>query len=206
MELKKVVEKEMAATQLAMSELNWTQPKVYADWLSQTYYFVAHTTRLLGLAAGVARLDQQDYHEQFVYHLKEEHGHEKLAESDLKALGESKAPERAETRYFYETEFAVIQKAGAVGLFGYMLFLEATAITVGPKIYESISAKYGKKAGRFLAVHAHEDIEHVEVTLKTLSKASVADQSLICEHLKLSGQNYRALLKAIGLQHGHQAA
>ncbi|MCB0365646.1 MAG: iron-containing redox enzyme family protein [Bdellovibrionaceae bacterium] len=197
MRLNESLTNELKQTTTLIEEINWDAPEVYADWLSQTYHFVRHTTRLLALAAGVASLDQQSYHQQFLYHLKEEYGHEKIALADLKALGLPLRAERPQTQRFYHTTRTLIQSHGPVGLFGYMHFLEALAVHMGPAAYEKVRRTFGSKCGRFLAVHGEEDIKHVEETLKTLADCAEEDMDTILDGLRLAGEQYRSLLAAI---------
>ncbi|MCB0412026.1 MAG: iron-containing redox enzyme family protein [Bdellovibrionales bacterium] len=197
MELKDALSQHVEMTKVVFREMDWADADVYANWLSQTYYFVSHTTRLLALAAGTALLNEQNYHEQFLYHLKEEAGHEKLALNDLKALEKEVSPELSSTKQFYFKEYQLIREVGPIGLFGYMMYLENLAVYAGPGIYEAATKVHGKKAGRFLAVHINEDVEHVEVTLKTLNSIKQTDKDLICSHIEISSENYRNILKQI---------
>ena len=206
MDLKALVQKEIMATTELLDQFPWDDPRAYADWLSQTYHFVSHTTRLLALAAGVARLDQQTYHQQFLYHLKEEYGHEKIALSDLKHLGCPLTPELNETHRFYETVRTLIQSQGPLGLFGYMHFLEALAVHSGPQIFLKVKKHYGDKCGRFLSVHGEEDSKHVEETLKTFEQAPAEDMEIVFEGLQIAGDQYRAILSSLLRTHARQIA
>ncbi len=47
-DLRKVCKAELANTKIL--NLDWENPKLYAEWLAQTYYYAAITTRIIGLA------------------------------------------------------------------------------------------------------------------------------------------------------------
>ena len=61
-----------------LTKMPWDHPHIYANWLTQTYFFVRHTTTFLAILAGKAGHRHPDKHEEYVKHLREESGHEKL--------------------------------------------------------------------------------------------------------------------------------
>lgn len=197
MSLDKALKQEVERTQEVLLGMNWSDRQLYGQWLSQTYHFVRHTTRLLGLAAGSSTLNEQNYHEQFLYHLKEEHGHELLALKDLRSLGLFLGSELPSTRRFYETTYDSIRSNGGVGLFGYMMFLENLAVIVGGKIADQVKPAFGAKSTRFLSVHAHEDIEHTQVTNQLLESAPQTHLQIIANDLVVAGSHYREILNEL---------
>ena len=68
------------------NELPWSNREFYGLWLTQTYHFVRHSTRLVTLASSRLPLDLEGLRRRFVEHAKEEWGHERLAANDLKNL------------------------------------------------------------------------------------------------------------------------
>jgi predicted metal-dependent hydrolase len=136
---------------------------VYGDFLAQTYYYVCHSTRLLGLAAGRCRVDRDALHRRFARHISEETAHERLALDDLNALGLSleRFPELAVTRAFYEAQYYKIEHLDPTALFGYILLLEGVAVSVGPEVYRRVIAAHSSDCAKFLKLHAEEDVDHL---------------------------------------------
>lgn len=206
MDLRSQLNDQIQITSQLFAQFPWDVRPAYADWLSQTYHFVRHSTRLLALAAAVAKLDQQDSHERMVCHIRNEFGHEKLALNDLSNIGESVSPERSQTRSFYETPRTTIMRYGPVGLIGYMHFLESLAVQCGPILIHQLSSLYDSNSCRFLKVHAAEDIEHVKTTEDELLNLSATDIEVVQVSIQVAGQQYNEILKEIITDHLRQVA
>lgn len=79
-DLKVLLNKEIQETSKLLQALNWKDPRVYNDFLAQTYFYVCHSTKLLKVCA--ARVDQkkdQALYEHLMNHIKEENNHERYA-------------------------------------------------------------------------------------------------------------------------------
>ena len=167
---------------------------MYAAWLSQTYHFVKHSTRLLSIAAGRASLDQENFHKRFVAHVVEEANHEKLAESDLKNMGYSVGNESLEARRFHRFQFDILDVHGPSVFMGWILFLEGLASKHGPKLFEKVE-HYGNKSTTFLKLHSEEDQEHIESALELVESIPDSDLELVLENLITARDNYEAILE-----------
>lgn len=197
MDIVKRLEQETQNTFENLIEIPWANRSVYADWLSQTYHFVRHSTRLLALAAAVASLEQQNWHDKMARHIREELGHERIALRDLKNLGEIVRPELPQTRQFYEFPKKAIFRHGPVGLVGYMHFLETLAVQSGPHLTRVISSCFGSNCCQFLQVHATEDIGHVKATEASLVELTTAELDLVDSLIQTASRQYGKVLEAI---------
>lgn len=174
----------------------WEDKLAYAMWLSQTYYMVNHSTRLVALAGAYAPVERAFLHERFVDHAKEERGHQMIAISDLKVLGYTidQLPCLYPAAAMYQVQYYWIQHKAAASFFGYTLALEALAESFGPKIYERVVAAHGKQAGKFLHVHAEADVGHLEEAFKNIDKLNDEEAKLALQNMELSSDIYRAML------------
>ncbi|PWU17689.1 MAG: hypothetical protein C5B49_08410 [Bdellovibrio sp.] len=168
--MKNCLTQEIQKLELAVAGTDWENPLIYGNYLAQTYYYVCHSTRLLGLAASHFQIDRDTLHRRFALHMGEEKSHERLALTDLRNLGQqlSHHPEQSATRAFYESQYYKVQYQDATALFGYILLLEAAAVQLGPKIHRRIAKAHGEKCGNFLRVHAEEDVAHVDKALEQI--------------------------------------
>lgn len=179
--------------------VRWEDPRVYAQYLAQTYYYVCHSTRLLGLAAARVGVDQEKLHQRLFKHASEERSHHLLAQHDLKALGYKleDLPELASTAALYQTQYFQIEYVSAFTLFGYILALEGVAVLHGPAVYERVKKAHGSEAGAFLKLHAEEDPDHLEKALEVVRSIPERDQPAVRQNLRFSCHHYRAFLETV---------
>ena len=179
--------------------LNWQSKCVYSAWLSQVFYMVRHTTRLLAVCAGCSPLEQEDMHQRLLEHLQEEKGHDKIALADLGGLGCSlnDLPEFPETKRLVQLQYEQMKDLSACTFFGYILLLEGLAVMRGKKLHDEVTVAFGPRAGRFLKVHAEDDIEHIEQALRQVESLELEDQALVVQNLKLSAAIYQKMLERI---------
>lgn len=165
----------------------------YANWLAQTYYFVRHSTSLLGFA--LPFLKDPKLRQVFEHHLGEESRHDLLALKDLEQLGGSieAYAESACTQAFYQSQYYKIQFEGASSLLGYILFLEGLAVSLGKDVYDDVQ-KIFPKATLFLKVHAEEDVSHVARAVALVKALPAVDQEFIAQNLLYSQELYQRLL------------
>lgn len=177
--------------------LPWENERFYANFLAQTYYFVCHSTRLLGRSMSYFVHNQEDLYRRFKDHISEEDAHEKIALSDLKKLGYEIAqfPELAVTKSFYECQYFKIERSLGTALLGYILYLETVAVHAYPLVVDRLYKKYDKKCCQFLKVHVEEDPDHVEKALLEISKLPSNQQSEIWQNFWQTSKLYCQLLK-----------
>ena len=182
-----------------VSSFAWEDPQCYASWLSQTYHFVSHSTRLIALAASRFYLDQDGLHNRFLAHIQEEKSHEKLAIHDIKALGLEPAnfPELSLTKGFYRSQYYFIERVEAASFLGYIMALEGIAVYAGPVALKKAQKAHGSKATSFLKVHSEEDVEHIEQALNQFEQLTLKGQQHSFENLIQSGELYCQMLDRI---------
>lgn len=152
----------------------WEKEEAYAIWLTQTYYLVTHTTRLLGVAASLFGPDQEAFHRASLKGLREENGHDLLAKKDLEVLGYEleSLPELPFTVATYAHQYYRVHHTGPISLWGYSLMVEGLASLKGKDIHARVESIYGKRAVNFMRVHARVDHGHFEAGLKELKGLS----------------------------------
>lgn len=178
-----------------MSAFNWQDKRCYAAWLTQTYYFVRYSTRLLAMGAACCDLKQEELHKRMVSHLKEESGHDFLALKDIENLGFTPQDfkECHEIKSFYQTQFYLIQNSGAHELLGWICYLEGIAVKCGGMIIEK-TAVHGPKSKRFLKLHAEEDVGHIESAFKVLQTLTPEQMKDVVDNYNYSAERYMAML------------
>ena len=184
----------------AMDSVNIKDESVYADFLAQTYYYVAHSTRLLALAAGLLSKEDEKYFRRFVRHIGEETSHEVLAEKDLKDLGHS--PEdfyhKPETKALWEPQYYKILREDPMGFMGYILVLEQFACVRLDSLLKDVESAYEGKAKRFIKLHAEEDPDHVDKAIIFSESLSTERQKLVVMNMYQTATAYSQLLKSCG--------
>lgn len=197
--MKKLFEDELKATADVMVAMPWENRAFYRSYLTQTYHFVVHSTRLLAYAGGCVRPGEDSLHRRLCAHIGEEKGHDRLALRDLKQMGfdGDLEAEMAQTRNLYETQYYKILHQHPSALFGYILALEGVASRVCPLFMERVYKAHGIEASLFLKLHVEEDPGHVEEAFHEIAKMDPQSHALIMQNLAQSFANYRSFLTAI---------
>jgi len=172
--------------------------EVYGQWLAQTFYYVQHSTALLGYA--LPRLPA-DLRRHFEKHLGEESRHDLLLIKDLEKLGYkfSDFPESHITQAFYQSQYFRINFEHGTSLLGYILYLEALATGWGKEAYDFLKNTH-KGSTLFLKVHAEEDPSHVEQALGVILKLSELEQASIIRNLRYTHEMYSLLVGSLKKQ------
>jgi hypothetical protein len=178
--------------------VDWEDKAVYAEYVAQTFYYCAHTTRLLAVAGALFGVDREKLHQRFLKHAAEERGHQLLAVRDLAKLGHSLEdfPELPLTSALYETQYHRIMRINPLTLFGYILALEGNAVAYGPMVYDTVRKAHGDGPASFLRVHAEEDPDHLDTAFTMVSALSTDEQRLVLENTKYSLAMYDAFLRS----------
>jgi hypothetical protein len=187
--MKDLMHAEIGRLEALVAPLDLGDRRAYGNWLAQTHYFVLHSTRLLALASSRFGHGHDDLHYRFAEHVRQEKGHDLMAKKDLKNLGFSLAdfPELPETQAFYQTQYYWIEHVDPIAFFGYILCLEALAVTDWARgIHVRARDSFGSKASVFLKVHTVEDEGHLEQALAHLAPLDEAEKAIIAANLKLS--------------------
>lgn len=200
--MKVIFDQEIARLKEYMLSLPWEDSRFYQTFLSQTFYFVQHSTRLLALASASVPLTENSLHRRFASHIFEEKGHDMLALNDLKKLsgGSGLSQELPETKNLYEGQYYKIQKLHSAALFGYILALEGVASLICPHFVDRVYQTHGVEAARFLKLHIEEDPDHVEKAFAELEGLQPQVYEFAAQNLVQSFRNYRLLLEATLLE------
>jgi hypothetical protein len=196
MDFKSLVEKEMETTRPIILSYPWEDKACYGMWLAQTYYMVAHSTRLVALAGACCPLERNDLHARFVDHAKEERGHEKVAIADIKSLGFSLEdfPKVYASQAMYQVQYYWIQHVNPASFFGYTYSLEMLAVKFGVQVFEKVLKAHGEKSVKFLKLHSEDDVDHMDTANKLISKLTPEEMKYAMDNLVLSAQLYRQML------------
>ncbi len=181
----------------------WENREFYAFWLSQSSYFVNHSTRLLGLAISQAPNGIHPYLKRNAEHILEEFGHEAMAERDVKALGYKLEdfPELFPTKIFYRNQYHGIQKFGAHYLIGYTIFLESISARLGPGLAKRLMKAF-PSAHLFIKVHAEDDQEHIVNITNQLRTLDAKQMEEVIESMTMASEGYLQILEQIKDQLG----
>lgn len=148
----------------------WEDRRHYCHWISQTYHYVKYATRMLAEAAGNLPIEDEPFHQYLLNEISEEHGHEKLLESDLRFLGESMSayPESIQTSFFRKTLSHLVRTSNPCGILGYLIPLEGMGSFYTKYFYRRVSNTFGERAASFLKVHSQLDVTHFQDCLDIL--------------------------------------
>ena len=179
----------------ALSQFQFEDPKAYAFWLSQAYYFVRHSTPMLALSAGLS-VENNAYHNRCIDHLSEEKGHDKMLINDLKLMGyrPQNFPELAQTQALYQTQYYWIQHKSPVSFLGYIMLLEGLAVVGGKELHARVQGHKGKT---FIKVHSDDDVEHLEKAMQMMDAFTPAEQVMITKNCEMSAEIYLTMISAI---------
>lgn len=177
----------------------WANPRAYADFLAQTYYYVCHTTRLLGLCASRTGVEREDLHHRFLRYAAQERSHQRLAERDLNQLGQSlvSLPERSTTAALYETQYFRAEYRAPTMVYGYMLALEGLSAVYGSHVYEAVVASHGEACAAFVKLHAKADPDHLDNALSAVEHLPTRELDLIQQNFSFTADLHLALLQDI---------
>ena len=167
--------------------------------MAQTCFLVRHTTRLLGLAAGRFGVEQEAWHNIALDGLKEERGHDRLAENDIKHLGfkVENFPELPQASAIYQSQYYRVQFTGPVSLFGYALMLEGLSSSIGKDLTNKLSHLHGPKTATFMRVHAVHDQDHYAEGLVALKDITEQEKAGVLANLRQSRVLYASMMDAV---------
>ncbi len=200
--LRQCFTKAMARAKNEIDDFPWENKQAYALWLNQTYYFVQRSTRIIALAGSRFSLEQNEFHDRFIGHAREEKGHEKLLLNDLKQLdiNQKELKVFSSTKAFFQMQIYWIEHVSPMSFFGYILMLEGLAISHAPTVIERLNKSFGPKPLSFLKVHAEEDEDHLEKALGLVNIISKEEESRVIENLEMCADLYFQFMRDIKLE------
>lgn len=189
---------EMEKLKFEMIEMPWENKNFYHIFLSQTYYFVQHSTRLLALASAHCNLEENSLHRRYAAHIGEEKAHEQIALSDLNRLSTQPLyPVLPETRNLFEVQYYKILHLHPSALLGYILALEGIASHICPAFIQKVYDAHSVSCSHFLKLHVEEDPDHVEKAVQEVMKLSPEHFKYVEENMLQSIYNYSTMMKSI---------
>ena len=194
--IREVYAESMAELGVRFDSIDWTNKEAYGLWLSQAYFLVRHTTRLLALCAGYCPFEYEETHRRTLEHLREETGHDAIAVADLKSLGFDldELTEMPETSALIQLQYRQMAEMSGCAFFGYILLLEGLAVTRGGLLHAVVGDKFGPRASRFLKTHAEDDVEHIEKAFQHIDLFKPNDQMIVVRNLRESSRLYGLML------------
>ena len=194
MSLQTKLQDSVKKTEAIVKNSPWDQKEFYGWWLSQTYYFVSHTSRFLSLAAGFSKLDEPELHSFFIKHIPEETGHEKICLVDLKNLNLQVSPEAEVTKSFHLFQRNKILTESVANHLGYMLFLENLSITLGAKLLKDLQQNFPNQGLKFLKLHTEEDIDHVKKAVEFAESLSPENKRIVQQAVDETCERYNKII------------
>jgi pyrroloquinoline quinone (PQQ) biosynthesis protein C len=184
---------------IAVQKFPWENKTAYGYWLSQTYYFVRHTTSFLGLTASRFGHRRRDLQYRQIHHLRGEANHDLLLLKDLEALGLNLEafPELAETASLYQSQYYFIEHEYPAAHYAYAFLLEGLAAKKIELFYDRLERTYSPDAYSFLRVHMIEDRDHFEEGLSALDFLSEPEMDAFRRNLHQTAYLYVQMLDHI---------
>jgi hypothetical protein len=187
----------------AIDDFPWESEEAYAHWLGQTYYLVRHTTRFLTLSAGKMTLEQDQFHQFFLHHLRDESGHEMLAYHDLESLGWKidAVPETIEAQMMLQCQYYWLNQT-PFAHFGFFWCLEKLSVERGVAAMARIQKVHGPSCMTFLELHSAEDIGHVVSIHERVKNIDPIHYDALIRNIEQSGYLYGKMLNEIAHKYG----
>jgi uncharacterized ferritin-like protein (DUF455 family) len=185
-----------------IKKFDWRDKHAYANWTAQTYYMVNHTTRLFAYSIAKTPVVHSEFRNRYIKHMQEEHGHENLAITDLKAMGYSLKdfPELPSTAAMYQTQYYWINEVSAYAFMGYIVALEGLGAIAGGEIKQILSEIHKGNATKFIKVHSEEDLDHIEDAYNWFAKIPAREQQHAYTNTINSVRNYGNVLLDIAVE------
>jgi hypothetical protein len=189
----------MKVSDAVLSDCPWENRDYYAHWCGQSYYLVAHATRMLAASAARLPLDRDDAHMRFIDHCQEEKHHEKLYENDLKFMGRKvqEFEEHPLTSSLYQSQYYLLDYKDAIAPMGGIFYLEGVSVYSGNMLLDRCVKAHGEKACTFLTVHIHDDQDHMKKAEMLLSKMTPAELAVVKTSYHQFSYAYMQFLKEL---------
>lgn len=180
------------------NKIDFSDKRIYANWLAQTYYFVSHSVRLSSL--GASKLDVDcPIGKRMQAHTSEEKGHHVLARKDIEKLGYKieDFPAFGVTNAFFQAQYYKVLFEHPYHLLGQIFMLEAFSVDAGPKMWSTVKKSFGDQASHFVRVHANEDVDHVKKALDAIESFPADTKVGVKENFNQACELYYMILKSV---------
>jgi hypothetical protein len=172
------IDRDIVGIDRTIANFPWSNPRAYAHWLAQTYFYTRHASRVSAHAAMRTPVTRIDLHDHFVRTINEEKDHPPMVIDDLRELGFSIEDFREHplTGAFYQTLHYQIDTVGPFALIGYFFVIEGYASRYGKELLHKVRTSHGGKGLSFLEEHVIADAVHYPKAQAFV--ASLADDEL----------------------------
>jgi len=177
-----------------MRSYPWESREAYGAWMAQHYWTVEATMRMLELAAGHSRTEEEHAH--WFGHLRGEINHHKLFLHDAKRVGVDilkTEPLPLVTAMVFSVQGGIMLR-GSHWLLGQALVLEGMAVNFGAELADRLKV-HGKSA--FLETHVEDDLGddgHYEAGIRYMLALPPEKQDEAAQAIKVTGYLYAGLI------------
>jgi hypothetical protein len=175
----------------------------YKSMLRQIFHHTRENPQLQAFATAYFRGEQRELIKPFFRHASSEIGHDQMALSDLRTLGEEVScipwehPLPATTALIGFGYYQVML-LNPIGYLGYLIFLEFTPTSSGKRYIERLKS-IGVPDGAMTFVHEHAtvDIAHSKLTELYVSRVVTGPEQFdaVCYAMETTGYLYGAMLQ-----------
>jgi pyrroloquinoline quinone (PQQ) biosynthesis protein C len=157
--------------------------RCYLDYLRETYHSIRHTTSIMARAASHLTDDHRSLRGWLLEQALDEHNHDLLCITDIRALGESPddflavPPKRGAWGLITQGYF--LAENDPVSILGYFLTTEGIGASYAAKYADLLTSEtYGYKSNQvtFLRAHGTFDLKHIEEVKKFMNDLNAPDR------------------------------
>lgn len=194
-----IVDQEIDLIYARLSTYPWDQPRGYAQWLAQTYFYTRHASRVSAHAVVCTPVERVELHDHLVRTINEEKDHPPMVIDDLRELGFEIGDFREHplTSAFYQTLHYHLDRSGPAALIGYFFVIEGAAAKNGPEIFDLVKRSHHGKGLSFLEEHVIADAAHYPAARQFVASLSDGELDVIARCSVMAATIYRAMLDAM---------
>ena len=178
--------------------IDFTVPETYAAWLSQNYFFVRHSFRLLSLAAAHATLSSDRFSWYTLTNVGAVKSREKLILRDLTELGYGieNFIELPSTKAFYRCQYYLIQNVNPLSIMGYTLFADGLIVEASKEFTPGIIRSF-PKAASFVKSFVAGEASRIDKSFKVIESVPKSTYPVILESYHDSAFFYGNILSLL---------
>ncbi len=182
--------------------------KTYANYLTQAYHHVKHTTPLLMLVGSKISSDKEFLRDALAEYVEEELGHQEWILNDIANCGfdkekarHSKPNDATDLMIAYAYDF--VNRKNPVGFFGMVFVLEGTSTSLATEAAGVImnNLKLEKNCFSYLFSHGSLDIKHMKFFENLVNKITDKnDQQAIIDMAKMMFGLFDSMLFSVKIE------
>lgn len=193
------IDKDIQGIIKSIGRYPWENPRAYAHWLAQTYFYTQHASRVSAHATVRTPIARTELHDHLVRTINEEKDHPPMVLDDLRDLGFSieEFREHPLTSAFYQTLHYQIDTVGPFALIGYFFVIEGAAAQTGKEMLKKVRESHGGKGLSFLEEHVIADAVHYPAAQDFVKALSDDELLIVTQCGTLAASLYRYMVRAI---------